>query len=58
MDVDVICNSKVFDEILHGEICELEIQDGIRNLKNNKARGADKILNEYLKYSSPQLLLL
>lgn len=56
IDVDVICNNEVFDEILNGEISELEIQDAIRNLKNNKVPGADKIVNEYLKYSSPQLL--
>ena len=56
IDVDVICNNEVFDEILNGEISELEIQDAIRSLKNNKVPGADKIVNEYLKYSSPQLL--
>ena len=56
MDVDVICNNEVFDEILNGEISELEIQDAIRNLKNNKAPSADRIVNEYLKYSSPQFL--
>jgi len=56
MDVDIICNNEVFDEILNGEISELEIQDAIRNLKNNKAPSADRIVNEYLKYSSPQFL--
>ena len=46
----------MFDEILNDEIKELEIQDAIRNLKNNNTPVADKIVNEYLKYSSPQLL--
>ena len=56
IDVDVIFNNEVFDEILNGEISELEIQDAIRNLKNNKAPEADEIVSEYLKYSSSQLL--
>jgi hypothetical protein len=38
---------------LNGVIADLEVYEAIQNLKNNKAPGTDKILNEYLKHSPP-----
>ena len=36
---------------MNGVIADLEVYEAIQNLKNNKAPGTDKILNEYLKHS-------
>ena len=55
-DVNDICDNPVYDEILNGVITELEIREAIQKLKNNKAAGTDRILNEYLKYSPPYLV--
>ena len=55
-NIDDICNNPIYDEILNGEITELEIIEAIKELKNSKAPGTDKILNEYLKYSTPLLI--
>ena len=38
-------------DILNENISEKEIEDSIRNLKNNKAKGFDNISNEYIKHS-------
>ncbi|KAK3096812.1 hypothetical protein FSP39_003531 [Pinctada imbricata] len=38
-------------DILNENISEKEIEDSIRNLKNNKAKGFDDISNEYIKHS-------
>lgn len=37
-------------------ITEKEVENAIKNLKNNKSCGTDLILNEYLKYSSHKML--
>lgn len=50
-DINEICNNPIYDEILNGTVSELEISEAINKLKNNKAPGSDKILNEFLKYS-------
>ena len=42
--------------LLNGVITDLEVYEAIRNLKNNKAPGTDKILKEYLKHSPPFLV--
>ncbi|KAK3083893.1 hypothetical protein FSP39_004828 [Pinctada imbricata] len=46
-------NDDTFDtDILNEAITEKEIDDSIRNLKNNKAKGYDNVSNEYIKYSA------
>ncbi|KAK3109114.1 hypothetical protein FSP39_023343 [Pinctada imbricata] len=46
-------NDDNFDtDILNEAITEKEIDDSIRNLKNNKAKGYDDVSNEYIKYSA------
>lgn len=57
-DINEICNNPIYDEILNGTVSELEISEAINKLKNNKAPGSDKILNEFLKYSPPDLVSL
>ena len=56
IDINVVCNNPLYDEILNGEITELEIVEAIKGLKNNKAPGSNRILNEYLKNSPPILV--
>ena len=46
-------NEKIFNlDILDGLITLEELENGIKNLKNNKACGLDGILNEFLKSSN------
>ena len=51
-----VSNNPIYDEILNGVITDLEVYETIQNLKNNKAPGTNKILNEYLKHSPPFLV--
>ena len=39
----------IFNYYINQPITEKEIQEAIKNLKNNKSHGIDKILNEHLK---------
>ena len=52
---DSMPNININDENSENELnCEIsynEIEDALNNLKNNKACGIDKILNEHIKYS-------
>ena len=56
IDINEVNNNPIYDEILNGVITDLEVYEAIQNLKNNKAPGTDKILNEYLKHSPPFLV--
>jgi hypothetical protein len=56
IDINEVSNNPINDEILNGVIADLEVYEAIQNLKNNKAPGTDKILNEYLKHSPPFLV--
>ena len=56
IDINEVSNNPIYDEILNGVITDLELYEAIQNLKNNKAPGTDKILNEYLKHSPPFLV--
>ena len=57
-DLNDICDNDVYDELLNRVITELEICEAIKDLKNNKAPGLDRIVNEYLKNSPPILISL
>lgn len=48
--------NEVAEEILNAEISKDEILKCIKNLKNGKANGVDKILNEYIKCTSEILM--
>ena len=50
IEINEICHA-----ILNSEIKEPEINDNIKLLKNNKAAGYNKMVNEYLKVVSPRL---
>ena len=54
--LDNICDNQIYDDILNGDITEDEVLNVIKNLKNGKAAGIDDFVNEYVKYSSPQLV--
>jgi uncharacterized protein with ACT and thioredoxin-like domain len=41
----------MYNEMLNGIITEKEVLDAIKGLKNNKAPGSDKLINEILKNS-------
>ena len=56
VDLHQICENPLYDVMLNSEIAETEILDAIKNLKNSKSPGLDKILNEYLKNSPPALI--
>ena len=47
---------RVSNEDLDKEITEKEVQSLIISLRNNKARGIDKIFNEYLKYRTENII--
>lgn len=54
-------NDTIFEEsntILNREISEDELKTALRQLKNSKAPGNDKILNEYLKNSPPEIVTM
>jgi len=53
-----ICDNQIYDDILNGDINEDEVLNAIKNLKNDKAAGIDDFVNEYVKYSSPQLVYI
>ena len=42
--------------MLNGIITEKEVLDAIKGLKNNKAPGSDKLINEFFKNSPPFLV--
>ena len=46
------------NEELGSEIIEKEVQSLTISLRNNKARGFDKIFNEYLKYGTENIIKL
>jgi len=48
----------MYDDILNGDITEDEVLNAIKNLKNGKAAGINDFVNEYFKYSSPQLVII
>ena len=54
--LDNICDNQIYDDILNGDIIEDEVLNAIKKLKNGKAAGIDDFVNEYFKYSSPQLV--
>ena len=45
-------------DILNENITEYEIEDSIKNLKNNKAKGYDGVSNEYIKHSANKFMPL
>ena len=53
-----ICDNQIYDDILNDDITEDEVLNAIKNLKNDKAAGIDDFVNEYFKYSSPQLVYI
>ena len=53
IDKHELYENNLYDNILNGVISESEISETITKLKNNKAPGADGILNEYFKKILP-----
>jgi len=47
INIDEFCNDPVYNEMLNGVITEKEVLDAIKGLKNNKAPGSDKLINEF-----------
>jgi hypothetical protein len=53
-----VCNNPIYNEIINGEITEKEIVDALKGLKNSKSPGLDNVLNEYLKNSPSEYILV
>ena len=47
INIDEVCNDPMHNEMLNGIITEKEVLDAIKGLKNNKAPGSDKLINEF-----------
>ena len=56
INIDEFCNDPMYNEMLNGIITEKEVLDAIKGLKNNKAPGSDKLINEFFKNSPPFLV--
>ena len=56
INIDEVCNDPMYNEMLNGIITEKEVLDAIKGLKNNKAPGSDKLINEFFKNSPPFLV--
>ena len=57
-DINIVevCNDPMYNEMLNGIITEKEVLDTIKGLKNNKAPGSDKLINEFVLNSPPFLV--
>jgi hypothetical protein len=56
INIDKVCNDPMYNEMLNGIITEKEVLDAIKGLKNNKAPGSDKLINEFF-FNSPSFLV-
>ena len=56
INIDEVCNDPMYNEMLNGIITEKEVLDAIKGLKNNKAPGSDKLINEFFLNSPPFLV--
>ena len=56
LDINELCDNPVCNEIMNGVITEQEVIDALKNLKNNKAPGTDKIINEFLKNTNSSMI--
>ena len=57
-DIDVVLPENVteYNTVINQSICEQEVVNAIKSLKNNKACSDDMILNEFLKHAACKLM--
>ena len=56
-DIDVVLpeNMSEYNTVINQPICEQEVVNAIKSLKNNKACSDDMIINEFLKHATCKL---
>ena len=58
LDENADVNENIFSLFLNEKICKSEIEICIKNLKNNKSCGEDRVINEYIKATSDYMIPL